>query len=544
MEVLIIIPARGGSKGIPRKNLRPVAGKPMIFYAINAALSSRYKPTVIVSTDDEEIALMAERFGASALIRPESLADDSTTLDPVILHAFNEVESREQSTFNKIVTVQPTSPLVTAEDIDSVIDKLKGDIVTVLTAVDDRHLCWTSKDGKFLPNYSERVNRQRLPANFKETGAVIGCVRSQMLTGTRIGEMVDLHIIPNDRSFDIDNFSDLYLCEAILNRKRIVFTVVGYPEVGLGHAYRAVMIANELVVNELIFVCEERSELAVSYIKSMNFNVVSCPDGALAKTVNDLQPDLIINDILDTSETYMHSLNKLKSKVVNFEDLSSASLSADLVINALYPFQTSSNKVLSGHNYFCLRDEFLYLPQREYTNEVKNLLITFGGVDEGNLTKRTLDLISPYCLESDITIYVITGPGYAHHASLEVYLNSFKNIKIVKNTKRISDFMAMSDIAITSGGRTVLELAGVGVPPIVICQNERETKHTFACKENGVINLGYRKNVTDTDIINAFKSLAFDLNTRAECVKKMNSMDLMSGKKRVIKRIKELLEEQ
>ena len=542
METLIVIPARGGSKGIPRKNLRPVAGKPMIFYSIRAALASCHNPKVVVTTDDDEIALMAERFGADVIMRPHDLADDKTTLDPVIKHAFETAELDSGLQFDKIVTVQPTSPLVTTEDIDNVITKIEGPTDTVLTAVDDRHLCWTVKNNAYTPAYKARVNRQSLPVNFKETGAVIGCSRKQILRDSRIGENVDLHIVPNDRSFDIDNYSDLYLCEAILNRKRIVFTVVGYPEVGLGHAYRAIMLANELVVNELIFVCEEKSQLATSYIESMNFKVIKCKDGTLAETVNQLSPDLIINDVLDTSDLYMSKLKEQNTKIINFEDLSEASLSADLVINALYPHEGSPEKVLSGHEYFCLRDEFLYLPIRTTNKDVKNVLITFGGVDEGNLTKRTLELLSPICRENGITIYVITGPGYIHDSTLSSYSEDDEYIKVIKNTKRISDYMAIADVAVTSGGRTVLELAGVGVPPIVICQNERETKHTFAREENGVINLGYRLNVQDKEIIDAFMSLVVDSKARENNIQKLNAMDLTNGKKRVIKRINELLE--
>ena len=103
---------------------------------------------------------------------------------------------------------------------------------TVQTVVDDRHLCWTIDNGRAKPTYNARVNRQDLPSNYKETGAVIACTRQQLKSGGRIGENVGLVEVPQNRSFDIDNFSDLYLCEAMLSRKKIVFTVVGYAEVG------------------------------------------------------------------------------------------------------------------------------------------------------------------------------------------------------------------------------------------------------------------------------------------------------------------------
>ncbi|MGH8630308.1 MAG: cytidylyltransferase domain-containing protein, partial [Burkholderiales bacterium] len=112
INVLAVIPARGGSKGIPRKNLRPLAGKPLIWYAIQACLAVRPRMRVVVSTDDEEIALFAERFGAEVLQRSPALAGDEVTLDPVIVHVVQQSEERWRERYEVIVTVQPTSPLL------------------------------------------------------------------------------------------------------------------------------------------------------------------------------------------------------------------------------------------------------------------------------------------------------------------------------------------------------------------------------------------------------------------------------------------------
>ena len=366
MKNLIIIPARGGSKGIPRKNLRPLAGKPLIYYSINAALHSKVDARVVVSTDDEEIALFSERFGAEVIIRSRELADDVTTLDPVIIAAVEEAENKFSEKYKNIITIQPTSPLLRAEDIDQVVEKLdKENLDTVLTVVDDRHLSWNKLNGLVSPNYAERVNRQYLPLTYKETGAVIACTRSQIESNTRIGSKVGIFEVPYETSFDIDNFSDLYLCESILKRKKIAFTVVGYKEVGLGHAFRAVMLASELVQYELLFICEKMSDLAINYIESNNYKVVVAKNGELANTVLKESPDLVINDVLDTSADYMKVLKKGDFPCVNFEDMGSGHELADLVINALYPHQVPQDNVLVGPKYFCLRDEFLHINKKE-----------------------------------------------------------------------------------------------------------------------------------------------------------------------------------
>ena len=117
MRTLAIIPARGGSKGIPRKNLRPLAGKPLLAWAIGAALDAESVDCVVVSTDSDEIARVARRFGARALMRDPALAEDAVTLDPVIHDAVERVEAGGEAfggAFDLVLTIQPTSPLLRA----------------------------------------------------------------------------------------------------------------------------------------------------------------------------------------------------------------------------------------------------------------------------------------------------------------------------------------------------------------------------------------------------------------------------------------------
>jgi len=543
MKVLCVIPARGGSKGIPRKNLRPLAGKPLIYYSINAALNADTVDSVLVSTDDEEIALFARRFGARVLMRPKELADDHETLDPVILQATEEDELLNKLSYKTILTVQPTSPLICSSDIDSALGQFNESTNdSLISVVDDRHLCWTIDKGKPQAVYNERVNRQSLPSNYRETGSIIVCSREQLDKGTRIGNDIGLFIMEHERSFDIDSLTDLFLCESILTHKRIVFTVIGSREYGLGHAYRALMLAHELVRYDIHFICEEKDDLAISYISAHNYNVHKCNNGNLLETVISLAPDMVINDILDTEDTYISILKKKNFIVVNFEDMGKGAEKANLVINALYPHQLPSSHVLVGPDYFCLRDEFIYLPKYEFNNAIKRVLITFGGVDEGNLTLRTLKLIFQHCNKIKINIDIIVGSGYVHQEELLAQIKIFGDdlIKFNSSTSRISDFMIKADLAITSGGRTVLELTALQIPTIVICQNQRETLHTYASSDNGIINLGYRKDVTDDMISDTFTKLTIDKNLRLLMREKMTALDLTQGKKRVIKKITEL----
>lgn len=545
MKTIVVIPARGGSKGIPRKNLRPLSGYPLIYYSINASINCKVVDDVIVTTDDEEIALFAKRFGAHVIMRDPNLANDAATLDPVIADAAMQCATVVGYEPDIVITVQPTSPLIRSSDLLKCHELflIDGGIDTVISVVDDRHLCWTTENEKVIPAYEERVNRQQLRPNFRETGAIIACRNNVLKKGTRIGDQVSLLEMPQERSFDIDNISDLYLCEGLLNRKKIVLTVVGYPEVGLGHAFRTVMLANELVHHELTFVCEKRSYLAAEYIRKYNYRVVQCENGDHVNAIKELEPHLVINDILDTEALYIEELKKTVPAIVNFEDLGSGIKHVNLVFNALYPNALPYEHVKVGYPYFCLRDEFIHAPKNSMNSEVKNLLITFGGVDEGNLTLRVSKLAAPLCLMHGIKMSIITGPGYLHGDSLAEIKESLPKDKldIVFSTSRISDYMCETDAAITSGGRTVFELAALKVPTVAICQNERETTHTFASSSNGIINLGFRKKITDQEITSAIETICLDFQVRDAMRIKLQDLDLTQGKKRVCQLIEKLL---
>ena len=143
MRIIAVIPARGGSKGIPRKNLRLINGQPLISYAIRNALESRYITSVFVSTDSDEIAYEAEQCGAEVVRRDESISNDVTTLDPVIYDAVLKAEAAKRCTFDAVVTMQPTSPLLRLQTLDGAIESfLKDGSDTVISVVNKPHLAW------------------------------------------------------------------------------------------------------------------------------------------------------------------------------------------------------------------------------------------------------------------------------------------------------------------------------------------------------------------------------------------------------------------
>lgn len=239
MKGLIVIPARGGSKGIPRKNIRLMCGKPLISYSITNALNSSYDFDVVVSTDDKEIDRISLLYGAKVIKRPEELGADSVTLDPVIYHAVSYMEKNMKKDYDIVITMQPTSPLLKTATLDSAIEYfINNNFDTVISGINRPHLSWTELEGKIVPLYKKRLNRQYLPKNLLETGAFLISKREFVKENSRFGPKVSIYEVPENESVDIDSPQDWWVAEKELSKKNILIRTDGYSEIGLGHIYR------------------------------------------------------------------------------------------------------------------------------------------------------------------------------------------------------------------------------------------------------------------------------------------------------------------
>ena len=218
-KILVVIPARGGSKGIPRKNIRLLDHKPLISYSIDIAKSTAYVDDVVVSTDDSEIALLSEKFGASVIRRSPELAGDDVPLDPVVYEAMVQKEKLTFDEYDIVITIQPTSPLLKTSTLDAAIEKFEDFAIdTVLSVVDDRRLSWGYDEAneRYFPNYIERKNRQYLPKDFRETGAILATRRQFVHENSRLGTNLDLIEVSRQESVDIDNYEDWWIAEKYL----------------------------------------------------------------------------------------------------------------------------------------------------------------------------------------------------------------------------------------------------------------------------------------------------------------------------------------
>ncbi|NQF13276.1 acylneuraminate cytidylyltransferase family protein [Brevibacillus sp. HB1.3] len=224
-KVLAIIPARGGSKGVPRKNIRELSGKPLIAWTIEEAKKSLYIDRVIVSTDDEEIAEVAREWGCEVpFLRPSEFAQDHAPgIDPV-LHAMEMLPG-----YDYAMLLQPTSPLRIAEDIDACLEHCvkQGANACVSVSLTDKSPYWMyhlSETNGLLPVlHSDQpvLRRQDAPDVYVLNGAVY-VARSNWLQQTRTYLQAETigFVMPKERSFDIDTQFDFTFVETVMNEKK------------------------------------------------------------------------------------------------------------------------------------------------------------------------------------------------------------------------------------------------------------------------------------------------------------------------------------
>lgn len=537
MKTLIVVPARGGSKRIPRKNIRIMCGKPLICYSIDNAKSLKefIDVDVCVSTDDEEVLSIVEKRGVDVIKRPAELATDKVTLDPVIFHAVTQMEELKGCKYDTVITMQATSPTLKAETIKAAIEFFeKSEYDTIISAMNKPHLSWGVKDGKIVKNYEKRLNSQELPANYLETGGFLITRRECVTNEGRIGANVNIFEISEDEAVDIDTYSDWVLCENILRRKRIIFRTVGKMKLGMGHVYRCLTLAYKLTGHEILFVLDSQSDIGIAKVKEANFPYeVIDSEKDYEKILERVKPDIIVNDILNTTPEYMSLCTKNAKRVVNFEDVGDGAKYADAVINALYEKGDRLHNEYYGSKYFCIRDEFLEEEPKEFSKEVKNIIVIFGGADPSDLTGRLYSICKKiHTSYPEVEFHFLVGFAYSHK---DIIVSDEENgIFIHNDTKRVSSFMTKADLAVTSQGRTVYELASMGVPAVVLAQNEREAEHVFAGIQNGFINLGLGVKQDDNTIISTIEWLMKTPEVRKEMRRLQLSKDFSKGQDRVI----------
>lgn len=539
MKILVVIPVRGTSKGIPRKNIRLMNGIPLMAYGIRTALSLKEKwdVDVVIDTEDTEIAEIGTQYGAAAVMRPEELAGDDVTLDPVIYHALCECEKKAAVHYDLVITMQATSPTLKKATLRQAVESfISCQADTMISAVNDPHLSWHYQDNQLVQGYERRLNRQQLPAHYRETGGFLISKRVCVTKTGRIGENVTVFELPENEAVDIDTDQDWKLCESILNSKRIILRADGEENLGMGHIYRCLSIAYHLTGHEILFVTRRQDALGVTRLQESFFPMKLIEyNEEIYTVIEEFRADIVINDILNTEKEYMQELKRRVPRIVNFEDRGEGAVYADCVINALYPEKGIGN-IYNGFKYFFIRDEFLTAVPKKFSEEVRNIVVLFGGTDPSDLTRKTYGIFQKVANDHpEVEFHIITGFGYKYKN--EVLSDQGHRIYVHNNVKCVSKYLAEADLALTSQGRTIYELACMGVPSIVLAQNSRELEHVFAGIANGFINLGIGREQEDETIRATIEWMIRTPNVRREMHELLMEKDFKQGQDQVIRLI-------
>ncbi|MFN7923996.1 MAG: acylneuraminate cytidylyltransferase family protein [Bryobacteraceae bacterium] len=229
MRVLGIVTARGGSKSIPRKNIIPLLGKPLLAYTAEAALASKRISRTVLSTDDQEIAFVGRACGLDVpFLRPAHLAGDDTPTVPVLQDVVRRLEERGEQ-YDAVFTFQPTNPLRLASDIDGAVDLLErtgADSVISFVDVGERHparMKIIGDDSRVIePPFAEQFEgmpRQKLPPLFLRDGSVYLTRRDVLMEQSSLkGKDCRAWLMPKERSCNIDEPFDLELVEFLMRR--------------------------------------------------------------------------------------------------------------------------------------------------------------------------------------------------------------------------------------------------------------------------------------------------------------------------------------
>ena len=229
MNILGITLARGGSKGVKKKNIKDLLGKPLIQYTIDEALKSKYLDEYIVSTDDEEIASVASSLGAEVpFLRPDHLSSDQASSVSALRHAVSFMEDRDSKKYDYIVELMCTNPLKLTLDIDSCIEKIidkNADSVIAVHELEDHHparikMIISDKIQDFIPEPNEARRQDLKPKAYIRSGSIY-CMKRSYLMDLNLrygGSNSRPYILPSERAVNVDTEIDFIVCERLMSQ--------------------------------------------------------------------------------------------------------------------------------------------------------------------------------------------------------------------------------------------------------------------------------------------------------------------------------------
>jgi CMP-N-acetylneuraminic acid synthetase/spore coat polysaccharide biosynthesis predicted glycosyltransferase SpsG len=537
--LLAIVPARGGSKEVARKNMRFLGDRPLLAHTAEAVAEASVAARLIVSSDSEDVLTWADLHGFECRERPPELATDDATISDVAAHVADELDWQ-----GDVGVFQPTSPFRSVHSIRSAVETFReSDLDSMSSCVRERHNFWLDENGDLAnarPLFTERVNRQFASHDVLRENGSIQLVRAATLRATRqmVSERHRLFETPPEESLDIDTNDDLVVARRRYEQGTVVFRLRANRKVGSGHIYNCLQLADELADQRTVFLLRECDPFVGALIAEHGYQWRTETD--LSRNLRELagpRGNLIVNDVLDTTEEEVLAQRAAGFRVVNLEDLGPGARLADWVVNALYPIQSESNgHALNGHvaygaEYTTLRGEFFHLPRKPVQPTPRRVLVTFGGTDPARLGVRCARLLSG---RIDAEVRVVIGPGATDQGFPE-------GVEVRRHVRSMAAEMMAADLIVTSAGRTVYEAAAVGTPVAVLAQGARDATHAHLTFDTGVVFLGIGPLVDDEHVVAVVDRLLGDRTLREELSERLRRSVDPWGAARIAHRIRAFL---
>ena len=486
---MAVVPARGGTDRVPYINIKRLGDRPLLAHTLDAARDSRSIDRVVVSTDDDRIREIAREHGAEApFLRPAELTGEIPSLKPVIAHAVAQL-ARDGDQPDIVVVLQATSPFREAASIDAAVDRLiEGDFTSVVSVTEDRTLSWRESEGRLVPLFEREGRRLDQPPVFKENGAIV-VLRREVLDGpTRFGERIGYLALDKREAFTVHDIEDFWMAERLLRQPRVMFRVDGSAAIGMGHVYRSLAIAEALrtlsSADIAFLMSADHTEGLVTASRS-GYTVRVAGDSKLEtylEHIRDYAPAVLINDLPELPDSYLHALSHLGASTVNLvdtledlEDVERVEHYAHAIISVMTADRETPEAFYGGPRYAILRSHFAG-SDKQIRDVPQLVLLTFGGSDPQGLTLKAARALDS--LPRAVELVAVAGPAFSYRGEFEAHERSLdRRLPLINEAGgHIADLMQEADLVICSGGMSVYEIAALGTPGIVLAQNAKEAE--------------------------------------------------------------------
>jgi spore coat polysaccharide biosynthesis predicted glycosyltransferase SpsG len=314
----------------------------------------------------------------------------------------------------------------------------------------------------------------------------------------------------------------------------VVFRLQANRLVGSGHLHHCLQLAEYLDTHRIEFLLRDCDEFAAETLDKRGWPYrVERDLGGDLRAIADSGRRVVVNDVLNTTVEDVLQERVCGYSVVNVEDLGPGAKHADWVVNALYPPSSiGETPVSTGARYATLRSEFLGLPIKQIRDKPTRVMITFGGTDPTGLAKRVSHALAA---KIDCEIVVVLGKGSA-------LFEPPSGVVVLRDVRSMAHEMLVSDLIVTSAGRTVYEAAATGTPVVAISHSAREATHAHLSVDFGVIHLGLGVLIDDAHIVSTVDRLLRNPMLRSELSQRLRASIDSFGARRIAARIQDLLE--